>query len=142
MSASETDQPSTATAPRGSVLAMLDKMSAQELTGLIQAAEAKRREKLDAAKQELVAEFQARASSLGISLESLFPQTAKPAQATPRQGGRKPRSDAGRKLAVRYRGPNGEEWTGRGRVPTWLTALEAQGRKRAEFEVSAESTLL
>ena len=142
MSAGETDQPSSATAPRGSVLAMLDKMSAQELTGLIQAAEAKRQEKLDAAKQELMAEFRARASSLGIQLESLFPPTTKPAQDTPRQGGRKPRSDAGRKLAARYRSPEGEEWTGRGRVPTWLTALEAKGRQRAEFEVSSESTLL
>ena len=142
MSGSEADQQSSAAAPRGSVLAMLDKMSAQELTGLIEAAEAKRREKLEAAKQELVAEFRARASSLGIALESLFPQAARTAQGTPRQGVRKPRSDAGRKLATRYRGPNGEEWTGRGRMPTWLTALEAQGRKRAEFEVSTESTLL
>lgn len=142
MSGGETDHQSSATAPRGSVLALLDKMSAQELSGLIEAAEEKRREKLEAAKQELVAEFKARASSLGIPLESLFPQVAKPAQATSRPGGRKPRSDAGRKLATRYRGPNGEEWTGRGRVPTWLATLEAGGRKRAEFEVSAESTLL
>ena len=36
----ETDHPSSAAAPRGSVLAMLDKMSAQELSGLIEAAEA------------------------------------------------------------------------------------------------------
>jgi DNA-binding protein H-NS len=141
MSASETDQPSSVVVPRGSVLTMLDKMSAQELTGLIQAAEAKRCEKLDAAKQDLIAEFQARASSLGISLESLFPQPTGPEQATPRQGRRKPRSDAGRKLATRYRGPNGEKWTGRGRVPTWLTGLEAQGHKRTEFEVNVESTL-
>ena len=39
-------------------------------------------------------------------------------------------------VAAKYRGPNGETWSGRGRAPNWLATLEAQGRKRAEFLIS------
>ena len=39
-------------------------------------------------------------------------------------------------VAAKYRGPNGETWSGRGRAPNWLATLEAQGRKRAEFQIS------
>lgn len=39
-------------------------------------------------------------------------------------------------IAAKYRGPNGETWSGRGRAPNWLATLEAQGRKRAEFQIS------
>ena len=39
-------------------------------------------------------------------------------------------------VAAKYRGPNGETWSGRGRAPKWLEALEEQGRQRAEFSIS------
>ena len=39
-------------------------------------------------------------------------------------------------VAVKYRGPNGESWSGRGKAPNWLTSLEAQGRQRVDFLVS------
>ena len=39
-------------------------------------------------------------------------------------------------VAAKYRGPNGEAWSGRGRAPKWLEALEAQGRQRGEFSIS------
>ena len=39
-------------------------------------------------------------------------------------------------VAAKYRSPNGETWSGRGRAPKWLEALEAQGRQRAEFSIS------
>ena len=39
-------------------------------------------------------------------------------------------------VAAKYRGPNGETWSGRGRAPKWLEALEAQGRQRAELSIS------
>lgn len=31
---------------------------------------------------------------------------------------------------VKYRGPNGETWSGRGRTPGWLTAIEMDGWSR------------
>lgn len=38
---------------------------------------------------------------------------------------------------IRFRGPNGEEWTGRGpKPPQWIVDLEAQGRHREEFRIA------
>lgn len=34
---------------------------------------------------------------------------------------------------VKYRGPNGQEWTGRGRAPNWIIEMEKSGRKRTDF---------
>ncbi len=39
-------------------------------------------------------------------------------------------------VAVKFRGPNGETWSGRGKAPNWLTSLEAQERHRDEFLVA------
>lgn len=36
---------------------------------------------------------------------------------------------------VKYRGPNGETWTGRGLMPRWLSALVAQGKTKESFAV-------
>lgn len=42
----------------------------------------------------------------------------------------------GVKVAIKYRGPNsGETWTGRGKLPRWLSAYIAQGRTKAEFRI-------
>lgn len=40
------------------------------------------------------------------------------------------------KAPARYRGPNGEEWSGgRGRKPAWVAAALAAGKSLSEFEV-------
>ena len=39
----------------------------------------------------------------------------------------------GKKVPAKYRGPNGEAWSGRGKQPRWLAALVAEGRSPAEF---------
>lgn len=38
-------------------------------------------------------------------------------------------------VAAKYRGPEGETWSGRGLMPRWLAALVAQGRSREEFAI-------
>ena len=38
---------------------------------------------------------------------------------------------------VKYRGPNGETWTGRGLMPKWLSALVAEGKSRDDFLIEA-----
>ena len=38
-------------------------------------------------------------------------------------------------VAAKYRGPEGEAWTGRGLMPRWLAALVAQGRTKEEFAI-------
>jgi len=39
----------------------------------------------------------------------------------------------GAKVPAKYRGPNGEAWSGRGKQPRWLAALVAEGRTPSEF---------
>lgn len=40
-----------------------------------------------------------------------------------------------KQAAAKFRGPNGESWSGRGLMPRWLSALVAQGRTREEFAI-------
>ena len=37
--------------------------------------------------------------------------------------------------AAKFRGPNGETWSGRGLTPRWLSALLADGRTKEEFAI-------
>ena len=39
-------------------------------------------------------------------------------------------------VAAKFRGPNGETWSGRGRPPVWLVTLEAQGASRESYRIS------
>jgi len=107
----------------------LDAMTVAELTVLIEAAEAKRREKQTEAKAGLLAEFREKAAELGLSLESLLSMGVSAGSTA------KPRKDSGDKVPVKYRGPNGEEWSGRGRSPKWVQTIEAEGRSREDFKV-------
>ena len=45
-------------------------------------------------------------------------------------------SRKGRKVAPKYRSPQGETWAGRGARPRWLTALLKRGRKIEEFAIN------
>lgn len=52
---------------------------------------------------------------------------------------KKKRASEKRKYAApttKYRGPNGEEWSGRGLQPRWLSALIAAGHAKEEFTVA------
>ena len=50
-------------------------------------------------------------------------------------GGRAPRGKAAA-AAIKYRGPNGETWSGgRGRKPQWVSQALQQGHKLEEFAV-------
>ena len=110
----------------------LDALSAQELNELIKDATGKRDEKMEDAKRALMDEMESRAAALGMSLEGLLGERSKPG-ATSKT--RKLRKDAGTPVPAKYRGPEGEEWTGRGRPPNWLSTLEGQGRNREAFRI-------
>lgn len=121
------DEPSM----RKNALAMLDAMSVAELTALIEAATVKRKEKQDEAKATMLAKWKAEAADAGLSFEALIPGLAEAEKP------RKPRKDQGSTLAAKFRGPHGEEWSGRGRMPKWLTVLEASGKSREDYRVNA-----
>lgn len=114
------------------MIAELDRLSVQELTTLIEAAEGKRREKQEEAKASMVARWKAEAAAAGLSIEALL---AAGAGGSESGNGRKARKSQGVKVAPKFRGPNGEEWTGRGKPPKWLTVLEAEGKSRSEFKI-------
>ena len=38
-------------------------------------------------------------------------------------------------VAAKFRGPNGETWSGRGLTPRWLSALLAQGKTKQDFAI-------
>ncbi len=42
---------------------------------------------------------------------------------------------AGAVVAAKYRGPNGETWSGRGLTPRWLSAWMAQGKTKQDFAI-------
>ena len=114
----------------------LDSMTAQELNALIEQAEAKRAEKQDEARNALIAEFRGKAAELGLELGALLPGGSGSGSGPgPGAPARRTRRDAGGTVPVRFRGPGGETWSGRGRMPKWLSAMEAGGRKREEFRI-------
>jgi DNA-binding protein H-NS len=109
----------------------LDAMSVADLTALRDAAEAKRLEKLEDAKAAVIERARAEIEQLGLQFEAVFPKVANASADSPRRT----RKDAGEPVPVKFRGPNGETWTGRGRMPKWLQAMEAEGRNRKDFAV-------
>ncbi len=105
-----------------------------------QAADIRSRE-FDATVQDILAKMQA----FGITIKDLESAgkrkggKAKAVRAKGRPAAKSKRSSAtkGSTVAPKFRGPNGETWTGRGLMPRWLSALVAQGRSKEEFAVQA-----
>jgi DNA-binding protein H-NS len=46
-----------------------------------------------------------------------------------------PQAATRRPAKIKFRGPAGEAWSGRGKTPTWLRALVEAGRKVDEFRI-------
>jgi len=40
-------------------------------------------------------------------------------------------------VLAKFKGPNGESWSGRGLTPRWLAALVAQGKSKEDFAVQS-----
>ena len=45
------------------------------------------------------------------------------------------RKTAGTVVAAKFKGPNGETWSGRGLTPRWLSTLIAQGQSKESFAI-------
>jgi DNA-binding protein H-NS len=105
----------------------LKEMSAAQLRELIANAQTELLVKQESAKSDLRAKWQAEAEEAGLTLDAV----------TAVGGGKaKPRKAmSGSSVAVKYRGPNGEEWSGRGRSPKWVQTIEAEGGNRDQFKI-------
>ncbi|WP_424140028.1 H-NS family nucleoid-associated regulatory protein [Roseomonas chloroacetimidivorans] len=106
----------------------LDALSVQDLTRLIDEAKQALESKKGEAKAALIEEMKAKAAQLGLDLGDLI-------SAQPRTNVRKPRSDAGKGVAAKYRSPEGATWSGRGRMPKWLTEAIHHGKGKEEFAI-------
>jgi DNA-binding protein H-NS len=105
-----------------------------------QASEIKARE-FDATVRDILTKMDA----FGISVKDL--QSASTKTKVPKGRGRpagktkevaKPttkRKTAGTVVAAKYKGPNGETWSGRGLTPRWLATLIAQGQGKETFAI-------
>lgn len=95
-----------------------------------------------------VRDIQAKMQAFGITMKDL--QTRRSTKAAGKAGrpakvkaakasktGRK----AGQPVAAKYRGPNGETWSGRGLTPKWLATLVAQGQSKESFAVASAASV-
>jgi DNA-binding protein H-NS len=105
----------------------METLTAQELRSIRDEADRKRQGKLKDARISFVAEMREKAQQLDFTLSEVleFEEESK----------KRPRKAASPK--AKYRSPDGQEWSGRGRAAKWLLDLEAQGRLRDEFLINS-----
>lgn len=101
-----------------------------------------RAREFDATVQDILAKMQA----FGITAKDLSTGKRKTTKAKPGRRAKvvagpaakaKRTAAKGAVVTPKFRGPNGESWTGRGLMPRWLSALVAQGRSKEEFAIQA-----
>jgi DNA-binding protein H-NS len=106
-------------------------MTLAELLGLRTEIERAVRDKIDSEQSEL----RARLEELS-SLQSGPSRRVTGVNGTVRKGRRslgRAHPLKGRKVAAKYRGPEGQTWSGRGLAPRWLAELERRGKKRDSY---------
>ncbi|MGA7327060.1 MAG: H-NS histone family protein, partial [Rhodomicrobium sp.] len=76
--------------------------------------------------EDFRSKLQENARALGISIEELVGVSG---------GGRRKRETKHPRgpQPAKYRGPNGEEWSGRGPSPRWMKPLLAKGKTKEDF---------
>lgn len=88
-----------------------------------------------------IQDIRTKMQAFGITLKDLKPVKGSGGKAKAKTGATAKRTSVGAKkkststVAAKYRGPNGEVWSGRGLTPRWLSALVAQGRTKEEFAI-------
>ena len=106
-----------------------------------QASDIKTRE-FDKTVQDILAKMHA----FGITVKDLQPgkrraTKGKAAAKTAKAAGGKRKVSTGKSgqvVAPKYRGPNGETWSGRGLAPRWLASLIATGKTKEDFAIKAQ----
>ena len=77
--------------------------------------------------------------AFGITLKDLQTPKLGKRTAIPDGQDKKPRKASskltGSKVAAKYRGTDGQSWSGRGLMPRWLKTLVAEGRNKEDFLV-------
>lgn len=74
-----------------------------------------------------VADIKAKMAAFGITVADLQDGKGRGRKVTV--------AKTGTPAPIKYRGPNGETWSGRGLMPRWLSAQVAAGKKKESFAV-------
>jgi DNA-binding protein H-NS len=91
--------------------------------------------------EKTVQDIRAKMQAFGITLKDLQSAKGRGGKVKVKAGVSAKRAGVGAKkksksaVAAKYRGPNGEAWSGRGLTPRWLTMQLAQGRVKEEFAI-------
>ena len=104
---------------------LLELLTTPDLRRVRDLAEEKRQEKVEASRKMVLEEVQSKLNEMGLDLDDVkisFEQ-------------RKRHRNTGRVIPPKYRGPEGQRWSGRGSVPKWIRDHEAAGGNRSEFLV-------
>jgi len=99
-----------------------DTLSVKSLIRMQELAGEKREEKLEDAKQQVIARMRDEFEQLGLSFEEVM-------------GGRRGRRVRGSTRPPRYMSPAGQGWSGMGSPPKWLRDLEEAGHNREEYRI-------
>ena len=102
---------------------MSDLISIQQQIAQLQAQAAEIKAAQFAEKVAMIKETMA---SYGITVEDLQGKAAR----APKQ------SKSSNPAPAKYRGPNGELYSGRGLMPRWLSALVAEGHRKEEYLIN------
>jgi DNA-binding protein H-NS len=113
------------------VLAAFDRMSVGELRQIVSASEAEIRDKAENVMRALKEEVERRAADLGVTVRDLFGEPVQPA--AKRGRGKAAKKADGDGPAPKYKGPDGELWSGCGRMPKWLQLAQAEGKSKDDF---------
>lgn len=115
----------------------LDQIDLATLKKLADAASEKFERRKRSELKTMVTNWLAEAGTVGYSMQDVLAEVR---SRLPSQGGtaagkgsRGPRSDKGKTAAPKYRGPNGELWSGRGQPPNWMKPLLAAGKSKEDF---------
>lgn len=88
-----------------------------------------------------IEDIRAKMLAFGITFKDLkAAATQKPGKPGRTAGAKRTPAKASKKtaaVAAKYRGPNGETWSGRGLTPKWLAAQIAAGRSKDSFLIAS-----
>jgi DNA-binding protein H-NS len=79
--------------------------------------------------------------AFGITVKDLQSNKAKPGRKAKFAGAKSTKPAKAKKatsaVAAKFKGPNGETWSGRGLTPKWLASLVAAGGTKEQYLIAA-----
>ena len=103
-----------------------DELTAQQLRVVREIVDQKRLEKIDEAKEQVIARMREEFEQLDLDFEEVMGL----------KRGRRRNSS----LPPKYRSPEGKEWSGRGYPPQWIRDLEEKGGDREDYLIQEEAS--